>query len=180
MSFELVLLHAMGEPTSSSILAALGLDSDEAARIRESCAFRVPQDLDGALSRYVAFLGDPLASETVIAPPVEFSGSIKHRFVLMLWPHLHWVVHERPDGRSWCVGFENQAAMGPRNFDPAMVRAGLWTRAALERLSHSHQLHDGWDERAVVHFTFQDECYEGTFCLGLLQEWRALALERST
>jgi hypothetical protein len=170
----------MGKPTSSSVLAAVGLDSDEATRVRNSCAFRVPQDLDAALSRYVALLGNPFATESIVAPPEDLSGSIKHKFILMLWPHLHWVVHERPDGRSWGVGFENQVAMSPRNFSPAMVRSGLWTRTALERLSQSHQLHDGWDERVVVRFNFQGECFEGTFCLGLLQEWRAVALERST
>lgn len=172
MAFEFVLLRAVGERTRASVLAELGLDSKEADRLCEQCTFRIPQDLNSPISRYIELLGNPQASEAVATVPIELFGSIKHEFTLMFWPHLHWIVYERPGGGSWNVGFENYPNISSKNFAPAMVRPGLWTRIALERLSRSHQLHEGWDEWAVVRFNFDDEYYEGTFSLGLLQEWR--------
>jgi hypothetical protein len=103
-----------------------------------------------------------------------FRGSTVHRFLLMLWPHLYWVVNRDPHGKSWGVGFQNQAVLGFHRLDPSLVRAGVWTRAALERVADQHELYDGWDEEAVIRFHFGAHRYEGRFIFGLLLSWRRL------
>lgn len=174
LGFELSLLHCMSRPYEVAVLGELGLKPEEVERVRSQCPMQMPAQLDSPVGAYVAILGQPHRSEALPNAPEPFSGSTAYSFILALWPHLYWVVNEGPAGRSWGVGFQNQADLRFRDFDPALVRPGLWTRSVLERLAERHELHDGWDDHVVERFTFGGRPYEGSFALGLLQQWRAL------
>ena len=175
LSFELLLLDRMSEAYKASALREIGLTPTEAARIREQCTLKLPEQLDSDLTTYATLVGTEVKKERLSHEvPEVFAGSRAHYFLLMLWPHLYWVVNSRPDGQSWGVGFQNQAALRFDEVDPCAVRVGLWTRTALERIADHHELYDGWDEQIVIRFTFGQRRYEGSFVFGLLQDWREL------
>jgi hypothetical protein len=175
LSFELSLLGQMSETYQASVLREIGLTEAEAIEIRRRSPLKVPEQLDSALEAYADLLGLEVKSEPLgHSVPEPFAGSTAHSFSLMLWPHLYWVVNRRPDGRSWGASFQNQAPIGFAQMDGAMVRVGLWTRMALERVAEHHELYDGWDDYVVIRFVLGGRRCEGTFVFGLLQEWRKL------
>jgi hypothetical protein len=132
------------------------------------------------LTAYSNLLGDEVESRIVGNLPEPFAGSTAHYFLLMLWPHLYWVVHSKPDGTTWGPEFQNQANLRYRALEPSVIRPGVWTRKTLESLADSYDLHDGWDERVIVRFGIRERRYEGVFVLGLLQEWREIGDESPT
>ena len=171
-SFELLLLERMSKEYRASVLRQIGLASADAARIRASCPLLAPWQLGNDLTTYLNILGAEVPRHHVgYWSSEELAGSRPHCFLLALWPHLFWVLHEDQDG-SWSeVGFRNQTLLNFQHLDPATVRVGLWTRAALRRLADGHALHDGWNEQVTERFTFGSQRYEGQFVYGLLQEW---------
>ncbi len=176
LSFELRALERMSEAYVSAVLDDIGFTREEAMEISAQCPLRLPAQLDSGLEVYTSLLGPaarsaPLEDDGV---PGVFAGSVAHDFLLTLWPHLYWRVQSRPDGRSWGVGFRNQVALRFEQINTSIVRRGVWTRVALEELADQYELHDGWDEQAIVRFAFGARRYEGTFVFGLLQEWTSL------
>ena len=172
LGFELSLLECMSPEYRDSVLQELAINDGEAAKIRSSCKIKLPEQIHSGLQIYTEILGEEIPSERLnYTIPNDLSGSSAHSFLLMLWPHLLWVVHRRPGGDCWEVGFQNQTVIEIENFDPSMVRIGLWTRRALQALSDEFNVRDGWDERISICFVFGQEHYEGTFSFGLLDRW---------
>jgi hypothetical protein len=165
----------MSEAYRTSVLTELGLSDADAKRIPSTCALRVPEHLRGEISMYIQILGPAIAPDIAgCSEALSAADGRSHRFQLMLWPHLDWVVNERPDGTCFDVGFRNQIMWKSRAIDPSVVRIGVWTRSELERLSDAHELYDGWDQLTVSRFSFAGQQYEGSFGYRLLQEWRKL------
>jgi len=174
--FEFLLLEHMTPTYREATLRALGMPPDQIAAHRKQCSLLLPDQLDSDVTVYEQLLGPPAKQEPCKDLPSQFAGSVAYLFVLMLWPDLFWVVHRRPDGGSWGVGFRNQHNRPPRSFDPSLVRPGLWTRELLQRVAPTWTLHDGWNEKLAIRFSIDDGLYEGLFVLGLLQEWRRVEL----
>jgi hypothetical protein len=173
VGFELLLLERMLESYRASVLAGVGLTRKEVAALRANCSLQHPEELTADVDRLKEVLGSPARSEPVMDAPEPFVGSTAHLFVLTLWPHLYWVVNEQAQRgyRPWGVGFRNQVQFAPSKFEPSLVRAGLWTQSALETIAARHKVHEGWNEQAVVRFSFGEREYQGTFVYELLQEW---------
>jgi len=174
LSFELLLLDRMTSDYVTSTLREIGLSPAEAALIRKRCRLRIPEQLGSSVATYASLLG-PEATQKGSGCMLELlPESVAHSFRLVLWPHLFWVVHSDPAGRSLAVGFQNQVDLEFEDLDPSLVRVGLWTRFELERLADSHEIYDGWDEEVVVRFAFGKHHYEGKFVFGLLQRWKRI------
>jgi hypothetical protein len=168
LSFELVLLDRMSRDYKRSVLHEIGLTEAEAAELQKECTLKYPALAASDLANYRKLLGPEV-------PGNDLTGCNAHYFLLMLWPHLFLVLEEFEKGGPCAIGFENQAIPIFQAFDPRTIRAGLWTRRALEQIADRHQLHDGWDEEVVVRFSFGDRLFEGIFVFGLLQEWRPVS-----
>ncbi len=151
-----------------SVLREIGLAEADAAELQKESTLQYPSLAASDLANYQKLLGPEVPRDNV-------TGSTAHYFLLMLWPHLFLVLEEIEKGSPCAIGFENQAVMTFQAFDPRTIRAGLWTRRALEQIADRHQLYDGWDEEVVVRFTFGDRLFEGTFVFGLLQDWRPVS-----
>jgi hypothetical protein len=167
LSFELVLLDRMSRDYKLSVLHEIGLTEAAAAELQKGCRSQYPALAASDLANYQKLLGPEIPRDKV-------PGCNAHYFLLMLWPHLFLVIEELEKGGPCAIGFENQAVPVFQAFDPGTIRAGLWTRRALEQIADRHQLHDGWDEEVVVRFAFGDRLFEGKFVFGLLQEWRSV------
>lgn len=174
LSFELLLLNTMSEAYRASVLREIMLTEAEASKIRAQCQLKLPAEVGSDLVTYIRILGPEVENTAGYRMSGALAGSTAHCFILTLWPHLFWVVHRRPDGTSWEVGFQNQAVIDFKEVEPSTVRVGLWTRTTLEHIADRSEVYDGWDEQVVVRFDFGDRRYEGEFVFGLLQEWRQL------
>lgn len=172
MSFQFLLLNRMSASYRAAVLSEVGISETEAARIRRTCKFRIPQELGSDLLRYTDLLGPPLTSEQS-GPnvPPALSGCTAHQFGMPLWPHLYWTVHSGPDGSTSEVGFRNQVEQS-LSCDPSLVRRGVWTRSALESVASRVEVHDGWDEEVVLRLELAGGVYQASFMFGLLQDWR--------
>ena len=168
LNFELVLLERMFRDYKLSVLHDIGITEAEAAGLQKESTLKYPALASSDLASYRKLLGPEVTRESL-------TGSSAHYFTLMLWPHLFWVLEESGESGPCAIGFENQVVPVFQAFDPRTIRAGLWTRRALEQIADRHQLHDGWDEEVVVRFTFGEILFEGTFVFGLLQEWRPVS-----
>lgn len=175
LSFEFALLARMSPNYAKAVLEQTGYSAETAKQLAAMCALELPGQLTSDVETYAGLLGPEVPESHVgYEVPAALSGSTAHCFQLMLWPHLFWVVHRRPDGGCWSVGFQNQTVVAIRELEPSAVRVGLWSRTTLQLLADSHELYDGWDEHAVVRFAFGKERYEGNFHFGLLDDWKLL------
>lgn len=175
LNFEFKLLARMMQHYRFDVLRDLGMSDDETTHIEASCDFQIPQHLGSPIEKYRELIGPEVQIRQLGQDiPEVFRGSTEHLFLLMLWPHLYWVVNRQPNGQTWGAGFQNQAILDFPRLDPSIIRVGVWTRAAIEQLADRYKLYDGWDEEIVVHFTFKDQHYQGKFILGLLQDWQKL------
>lgn len=172
LAFELMLLERMTDRIRTETLNAIGLDEAEAARISNVCSLRLPEQASSDLADYMRPLGREAAVKQLDnAESGVFAPSTAHCFTLMLWPHLYWVVNQGPDGRSWGVGFQNQARVLVPEFEPQFVRPGLWTRPTLHALADAHEVLDGWEESVLERLSFGPRRYDAAFVFGLLQQW---------
>ena len=179
LSFELVLLDRMSSVYKMNALLEMGLTEAEAKQLRDTCVLKYPDLAASNLETFRRILGpETPGNNQLVANRERRPGCTPHHFVLMIWPHLFFVVEEFHGANSCGIGFENQAAIRAQTFDPRAVRGGIWTRRALEMLADRHEVRDGWDEEVVVRFAFGDRMFEGRFVLGLLQEW--IDLSRSS
>jgi len=174
LGFELLILQRMLPTYQAAVLGEIGLTETEAALARSGISSRFPADFSTDFGVYANLLGPAYRVEQVDDAPPSFAGSTAHYYLLMLWPHLFWVVNCSPSGTPWNAGFRNQVGFRFSPFDPRRVRVGLWTRSALEEQADRHELYDGWDENSVVHFSFGSSRYEARFTLELLEEWKQL------
>jgi hypothetical protein len=168
LSFELVLLDRMSRDYKLAVLREIGLTEAEAAELQKKSALNYSDLAASDLATYRKILGPEV-------PRDQLTGRSAYYFSLMLWPHLFLVLEEFENGSPCAIGFENQAALRFQAFDPRTIRAGLWTRRALEQIADRHESHDGWDEEVVIRFAFGDRLFEGTFVFGVLQEWRSVS-----
>ena len=175
LNFELLLLDRMSRDYKLSILHEIGLTEAEAKQLREKCSLKYPGLAESDAATFRNILGSEIPRGHITCGNVELpAGCSAHYFLLMLWPHLFWVVQQCKDATSCEIGFENQTDLSFLQFDPRLVRVGLWTRGALEKIADRHELCDGWDEEVVIQFAFGSRLFKGTFVFGLLQEWLAL------
>lgn len=174
LSFEFQLLYSMLDDYRAALLKEVGMSFTEASRLAGRCPLRVPDDLTEPPSTFAEVLGPAARTGPLsVSAPANLRGRRAQYFVLSLWPHLYWAVSDEPD-QSIPFGacFLNQADELVSALDPAIVRPGVWTRPALERLADHVSIHDGWDERVTWRFHFGSTKYLGTFTFGLLDEWR--------
>jgi len=165
----------MSKVYRESVLHEIGLADADAGAARAQCALNISDLSKIDLATYGRVLGAEVKSAPLIDDVAEaFVGSTAYYFLLVLWPHLYWIVNRAPGGGTWGIGFRNQVDLRFERFEPSLVRVGLWTRNSLEKLADDHEIYDGWDEEVIVRFRFGPRRYEGTFTFGLLQNWRAL------
>lgn len=171
-SFELHILSSMTTDVREPILSSLRMTHEEADRMGANSPIKLPDNGKTPASEYERVLGRAVAEQTCPLARDWFEGSVRFSFVLTLWPHLFWVVHQSRSHMSWSVGFENQhnsARLSPDAFRPGMVTLSLIAQAA-----KAGGLHDGWDQNQTHRFEFAEGHYEGDFAWGLLQKWRRL------
>ena len=133
-----------------------------------------------SIGDYRAILGREVCSRPVRAEKDSvLHGTTAHCFLLRVWPHLFWVVHEQPNGFCTEIGFQNQFRIRFENFDPALVQPGLWTKPSLEDAADHFEPTDGWGDRLVASLRFGNNVYQGTFTFGLLDHWERTPEEGS-
>jgi len=156
----------------ASVLEEIGLSEETAVMLTKDYPWpelvRLIQQLD-AYGKF--FEPEDINARAGRGAPTNSTEFVDHCFIPMLWPHLYWTVRVDSEGGIREIGFQNQAEINFRNFDPSTVRVGLWTLMTIERLARSSKIVDGWDEEKVVRFDFDSSHFQGIFVFGLLTEW---------
>jgi len=166
----------MSYPYRAALLAEIGVSQDAAALLAKACDFTIPDALIEPPSVFVKLLGRPAKIAPISSGvPQALLGCPAQFFSLNLWPHLYWVVSDDTGGKiPFGACFMNQADIHIDDFDPALVRIGLWTRHALEQFADRFLIHDGWSERGEYEYHFGSQRYLGGFTFNLLDSWRRL------
>jgi hypothetical protein len=163
VAFELYLMtHMRGQASIDAALAALGLSNDSMDEAKERVAPSVGffEMKARSLEAYAHILGAP--SESVVdeafADSKTFTGSRRHRFHLLAWPELDFVLRTHPAG--WVFGPEFVRRIGGVVPSPSSVRdLRPWTIVESEVVERfgGFASEDAWNSGKDATYVFDDE-----------------------
>jgi hypothetical protein len=169
--FQLYLLTKMSA-VDRVARARAALGASEAEMQRAAAALGWLDQVVRPAAALDRLIGPPISEDVLGADRTSgtFVGSIRHAYVLPLWPDVEFVVYQHPQGYAWGEQFEQPPDRSP----PADLRAIEPWRWARNRLAAAarFEIVEEWSYDCEARLYFPNGAvFRARFDYGLLQTW---------